>query len=61
MNYKSTPSCILIVLLVTILLSGCLNSTYEGIISAKNDEFNRILVIKNVSKELIEDKDKGKS
>ncbi len=57
-RYNSTLT-IILVAMVTILLSGCLNSHYDGMISAKNDEFNRVLVIQNVSKDLIEDKEIG--
>ncbi|MFI8687607.1 DUF3221 domain-containing protein [Rossellomorea sp. NPDC077527] len=59
MSYKSKSVIILLLSMVTILLSGCFNSHYDGIISAKNDEFNRVLVIQNVSKDIIKEKEIG--
>ena len=59
MSYKSTSLFVLLLFIVTLLLSGCFNSHYDGVIGAKNDEFHRVLVIHNVSKDLIEDKEMG--
>ncbi|WP_226675713.1 DUF3221 domain-containing protein [Rossellomorea aquimaris] len=59
MTYKSKSFSILLVFIVVVLLSGCFNSHYVGMIGAKNEEFNRVLVIQNVSKDLIEDKEIG--
>lgn len=59
MTCKSKLIILLLVSMVIFLLSGCLNSHYDGVISAKNDEFNRVLFIQNVSKDLIEDKEVG--
>ncbi|PFA66788.1 hypothetical protein CN378_12875 [Bacillus sp. AFS015802] len=59
MSGKSRLLLMVLISMVLFLLSGCLNSHYDGIICAKNDEFNRVLVIQNVSKELIEEKEIG--
>jgi Protein of unknown function (DUF3221) len=59
MIHKSKSFLILLVFMVVFLLSGCFESHYDGVIGAKNEEFNRVLVIKNVSKDLIKDKEIG--
>ncbi|MDX8344174.1 DUF3221 domain-containing protein [Rossellomorea sp. YZS02] len=59
MSYKSKSLFVLLLSIVTLLLSGCFNSHYDGVIGAKNDEFHRVLVIQNVSNGLIEDKEIG--
>ena len=59
MSFRSKTLITLLVSMVATLLSGCFNSHYNGIISAKNDEFNRVLVIQNVSKDIIKEKEIG--
>ena len=43
--YKSKSFLILLVSIFVFLLSGCFDSRYVGVISTKNEEFNRVLVI----------------
>ncbi len=56
-KYLKMKPLIFTILILTFSLSGCLKNNFKGLIGAKYDENHRILVIQNVKKEELEDKE----